>query len=151
MITPTTDIEQDHPIQDPLALILKQYCFSMTATWAAKILRSPECWVFHQVVNDAGLFFGDGHEIVSVDEGFSGFLLVVAVSTGVEKDVVGSIDFGVEKVVAFCAKVERRHGRCEERGLKVEKWGREARPEGGEDLSGRLAARMMLCDVDIGE
>lgn len=95
MITPTTDIEQDHSVHNPLTLILEKYCFAMTAIRAVKIVCSAQCGVLHKVVDNTGLFFCDRHEIVAIYERFSGFLLVVTVATGIEEDVVCSIDFGV--------------------------------------------------------
>lgn len=95
MITLTTDIEQDHPIHDPLTLILEQHRLSMTAIRAVQIVCSTQCWIFHQIVDDTRLFFCDGHQVVAIDERFSGFLLIVAIATGVEEDVICTIDFRV--------------------------------------------------------
>lgn len=83
MIASTTDVEEDHPVHDPLALILKEHRLAMAAIWTVEIVSSSQGGVLHEVVDDTGLLFGNRHEIVSVDERFARFLLVVAVATRV--------------------------------------------------------------------
>ena len=109
MVTPATDVEEDHSVHDPLALILEEHRLSITTAGTAEVLRPPERGILHEVIDDTRLLLCDGHEVVAVYERLARLLLIVAVTTGIEEDVVGAIDFRVEQVVAFGAKVERRH------------------------------------------
>lgn len=71
MVASAANVEQDHPVHDSLALILEEDRFSVTAIGTVQVVRSPECGILHEVIDDTRLFLCDGHEIVAVDERFS--------------------------------------------------------------------------------
>ena len=109
MVASAADVEQDHSVHDTFALVLEEHRLAVAAAGAVEVVRPSQSWVLHEVVHDTGLFFRYGHEVVAVHERLARLLLVVTVSTGVEKHVVGAVDLWIEQVVAFGAKVERRH------------------------------------------
>ena len=150
MVTPTTDVKQNHAIHDSFALILKQHRFAMSTVGTVEIVRSAKRRILHEIIHNTRLLFGDRHEIVAVDERFARFLLIVAVATGVEENVIGSVNFGVEKVVAFCAKMERGHGE------RVERVGRESKDTSGgwrieRGLMVLESGKCCVLDVSAGE
>lgn len=95
MVASATDIEENHPVHDSFALILEEDRLSVTTVGTIQVVGSTQSGILHQVVHNSWLFLGDRHEIVTIDERFSRFLLIVAITTGVQQNMVGSIDFWI--------------------------------------------------------
>ncbi len=104
MVALCAHVEQNHSVEYALALVLEEHRFAVSAARAAEVVCSTQRRVLHEVIHNARLFLGDGHEIVAVDERLSRLLLVVAVATCVQQHMVGSIHLGYSKLLHSAQK-----------------------------------------------
>lgn len=93
----------------PSSSCLEEDSFSMIALCATNGFSTRKCWIGSNILQDLSALPNRVMYLISIDTVVLSNLLVIAVSAGIEKDLLLPIFLWVENVVAFSAKLHSTH------------------------------------------